>query len=117
MKPPFVTTGSRSPVVTVITPAYNAARYLPETVGSVLRQTFSALELVIVDDGSTDDTLAVARRLAATDIRIRVIATPNGGPAAAPNAAVRSARGEFVALLHSDAPPLPGHPAKPIANL
>ena len=90
------------PTVTVITPAYNAARYLPETVRSVLRQTFSGLELVIVDDGSTDDTLSVARRLAATDGRIRVLATPNGGPAAARNTALRCARGEFVALLDSD---------------
>jgi len=115
MKQPFVTTGSRPPVVTVVTPAYNVARYLHETVGSVLRQTFSALELVIVDDGSTDDTLAVARRLAATDARIRVVATPNGGPASARNTALRSARGEFVALLDSDDLLMPDYLAKQLA--
>jgi len=105
----------RSPVVTVVTPAYNAARYLPGTVASVLGQTFSDLELIIVDDGSTDDTLAVARRLAATDPRIRVVSTPNGGPAAARNTALRSARGEFVALLDSDDIMLPDYLARQLA--
>jgi glycosyltransferase involved in cell wall biosynthesis len=94
--------GSRPPAVTVITPAYNAARYLAETAGSVLGQTFSDFELVIVDDGSTDETLTEARRLAATDGRIRVVSTPNGGPASARNVALRAARGQFIALLDSD---------------
>ena len=102
MKKSSPATSRRTPVVTVVTPAYNAAGYLPETVRSVLGQTFTDLELLIVDDGSTDDTLAVALRLAATDPRVRVVSTPNGGPAAARNTALRSARGEFVALLDSD---------------
>jgi glycosyltransferase involved in cell wall biosynthesis len=90
------------PVVSVITPAFNAAAYLPETVGSVLAQTFSNLELILIDDGSTDDTLAVARHLAARDSRVRVLATSNGGPAVARNVGIRAARGEFIALLDSD---------------
>jgi len=92
----------RSPVVSVITPAYNAACFLPEAVRSVLNQTFPDFELVIVDDGSTDDTLAVAHRLAAGDRRVRVVSTPNAGPAAARNIALRAARGAFIALLDSD---------------
>jgi len=108
---------SAAPVVSVVTPAYNAARYLPETVGSVLAQTFADLELLVVDDGSTDDTLTVARRLAAHDERVHVIATPNGGPAAARNAALHIARGEFIALLDSDDVFCPQYLEKQIAVL
>jgi len=117
MKQPSVATGRRSPVVSVITPAYNAAAFLAETVRSVLGQTFSDLELIIVEDGSTDDTLAVARRLAATDSRVRVVATPNGGPAAARNVALRAAGGEFIALLDSDDVWRPQYLARQIALL
>jgi glycosyltransferase involved in cell wall biosynthesis len=95
-------TGEKPPVVSVITPAYNAAPYLADAVASVLGQTFSDLELVVVDDGSQDDTLQVARRLSGADGRVRVLSTPNGGPATARNTALRAARGEFVALLDSD---------------
>jgi len=102
MKPGLSDAHGQTPVVSVITPAYNAASFLPEAVRSVLNQTFSDLELVVVDDGSTDDTLTVARRLAAGDHRVRVVSTPNGGPAAARNLALRAARGTFIALLDSD---------------
>jgi glycosyltransferase involved in cell wall biosynthesis len=95
-------TVGRTPVVSVVTPAYNAARFLPETVDSVLAQTLADFELILVDDGSTDDTLAVARRQATRDERVRVLSMPNGGPAAARNMALRAARGEFLALLDSD---------------
>jgi GT2 family glycosyltransferase len=116
MKQPSATVG-RTPVVSVVTPAYNAARYLPETVDSVLAQTLTDFELILVDDGSTDDTLTVARRLATRDGRVQVVATPNGGPAAARNTALRAARGEFVALLDSDDLILPQYLAKQIAVL
>jgi GT2 family glycosyltransferase len=109
--------GAVGPVVSVVTPAYNAARYLPETVDSVLAQTCSDLELILVDDGSTDDTLTVARRLAARDGRVQVVATPNGGPAAARNTALATARGEFIALLDSDDLISPQYLAKQIAVL
>jgi GT2 family glycosyltransferase len=99
---PAAADSSRRPTVSVVMPAYNAARFLAEAVESVLRQTFSDLELLIVDDGSLDDTLAIARRLAALDARLNVVATANGGPAAARNAALRIARGDFIALLDSD---------------
>lgn len=91
-----------TPVVTVVTAARNAATYLPEAVESVLQQTFPHFELVIVDDGSTDDTGDVARAFAAADNRIRVIATANGGQANARNVAIRSAHGGFIVLLDSD---------------
>jgi glycosyltransferase involved in cell wall biosynthesis len=95
-------TGKGTPLVSVITPAFNAARYLPETASSVLGQTFSNFELVIVNDGSTDDTLPVARHLAVGDPRIRVLSIPNSGQAVARNLAMRAALGRFIVLLDSD---------------
>jgi glycosyltransferase involved in cell wall biosynthesis len=89
-------------MVSIITPAYNAATYLRDTVCSVLAQTFSDFELLIVDDGSTDRTLDVARRLAEADRRIRVFATVNRGQASARNVAMAHARGELFALLDAD---------------
>src|SRR5262245_50594686 len=93
---------TKMPAVSVITPAYNAASFLAHAIESVSAQTVSDLEIVIVDDGSSDDTLAVAHRLAAADRRIRVISTPNAGPAAARNTGFAAARGAFIALLDSD---------------
>ena len=90
------------PSVSVITPAYNTARYLGETVEAALKQSFSDFELLIVDDGSTDETPALARALAARDRRVRVHTSPNRGPAAARNTAMAMARGRFFALLDSD---------------
>lgn len=90
------------PSVSIITPAYNAEPYLEETIDSALGQSFSDFELLIVDDGSRDGTLAVARGLAARDPRVHVMATPNRGASAARNTAMERARAPFFALLDSD---------------
>jgi hypothetical protein len=90
------------PAVSIITPAFNAAAFLQQTIHSVLEQTFADFELIVVDDGSTDDTIAIARRAAAADPRIRVLSSPHGGPAAARNVGLRAARGRLVALLDAD---------------
>src|SRR5262249_11794648 len=89
-----------APRVSVVIPAYNAARTLEATVASALAQTVSDLEVVIVDDGSGDETLAVARSLA--DPRIRVLSQPEGGAAAARNTGLEAATGRYVALLDAD---------------
>jgi len=91
-----------APLVSVVMPAYNAAAYLGDAVESVLAQTLRDFELIVVDDGSTDGTAAIARRFAATDRRVRVVSRPNGGPANARNTAFGIARGRVVALLDSD---------------
>ena len=84
-------------------PAYNAAPFLEGAALSVLAQTYSNLELIIVDDGSVDDTALIAERAQRDDpSRVRVIRQENAGVAAARNAALRIARGEFFALLDSD---------------
>jgi glycosyltransferase involved in cell wall biosynthesis len=90
------------PVVSVVMPAYNAERFLSTAVESVLRQTVRDLELLIVDDGSTDGTVALARRFAARDDRVRVLQQANAGPGPARNVGFRAARGRFFAFLDSD---------------
>ena len=89
-------------VVSIVTPAYNSAAYIAETVESVLRQTWPAFELLIIDDGSTDDTLDIARAIARDDARVKSFSSPHGGPAVARNIGLRHASGEFIALLDSD---------------
>jgi len=92
-----------TPRVTVIMPAYNVEACIAEAIDSVLAQTFTAFELVIVNDGSTDRTLAIAERYAAAHpSRIRVVTQPNGGVAAARNAALRIGQGAIFSLLDAD---------------
>jgi glycosyltransferase involved in cell wall biosynthesis len=86
--------------VSVVIPAYNAARYLTETVESVLRQTFPWLECIIVDDASTDATAEIAGSF--LDPRVRYLRVEHGGVARARNAGMRAAQGEWVALLDAD---------------
>lgn len=89
--------------VSVIIPLYNSAGTLRRAVMSVVSQTLSDLELLIVDDGSRDNSLAVARSLANEDDRIRVIALPrNGGKSHAMNVATAAAGGRWIAVLDAD---------------
>jgi glycosyltransferase involved in cell wall biosynthesis len=86
--------------VSVVIPAYNYARYLTEAVQSVLEQTFPSLEVIVVDDGSTDDTAEVVRRFA--DPRVRYVWQANAGLSAARNTGISHARYPFVAFLDAD---------------
>jgi GT2 family glycosyltransferase len=88
--------------VSVIMPAFNAEKYLHTAVESVLRQSFGDLELLIVDDGSSDGTVAVAQAYAARDPRVRVLEQANAGPGPARNTGFRAATGRFFAFLDSD---------------
>src|SRR5947207_2069934 len=90
------------PKVSVIIPAYNRAEFLDTSVGSVLAQTFADLEVVIVDDGSGDETRKVCARLCAQDSRVRYIYQDNKGLPGARNTGIRAGRGEYIALLDSD---------------
>jgi glycosyltransferase involved in cell wall biosynthesis len=91
-----------SGLVTTILPVYNRPRMLREAVESVLRQTYRPVELIIVDDGSTDETPTVADALERAHAEIRVIHQPNGGPGIAREVGRREARGEFIQHLDSD---------------
>lgn len=90
------------PLVSIVVPVYNAQRYLDETLDSILQQTYASIEVILVDDGSQDDSLALCRRRQAEDERIRVIAQENAGPSAARNRGLREARGEYLMFVDSD---------------
>jgi glycosyltransferase involved in cell wall biosynthesis len=89
-------------LVSVIIPAYNSDAFIAEAIESVLAQTYQDLELIVVDDGSTDDTVDAATRALANDSRGRVLSFPNGGPAVARNRGLNAARGTLIAMLDSD---------------
>jgi glycosyltransferase involved in cell wall biosynthesis len=91
---------SRPPLVSVVIPAYNAARYLNGSIPSVLAQTWDDFELIVVDDGSTDATGACVESF--QDDRIRLVSQANRGLAGARNGGIRAARGTFIALLDAD---------------
>ena len=90
------------PALSVLMPAYNSISTLEKAVASVQWQTFKDWELVIVDDGSSDDTLVLARRLASADPRIRVIAAAHTGRGGARNAAIEAARAGLMIHCDSD---------------
>jgi glycosyltransferase involved in cell wall biosynthesis len=90
------------PTVSVIMPAYNVATYIGAAIRSALTQTFRDLELVVVDDGSTDETAAIAADFGLRDDRLRLVRKPNGGLSSARNAALAVAAGEYIALLDGD---------------
>lgn len=101
-----------SPRLSVTIPAYNAETTLAETVGSVLSQDHGSFEVVIVDDGSTDSTLALARGLADADQRVVVVTQENRGSGGAYNTAVRTARADLLVMLSADDLLEPGHLAE-----
>jgi glycosyltransferase involved in cell wall biosynthesis len=105
-----------SPRVSIVMPAYNDLRFLDAAVGSVLRQTFTDFELIIVDDGNRRD--GVFARQAERDVRIHVIASrANEGDPAAANRAIAVSRGDIIARLDADDVALPGLVAAQVAAL
>ncbi len=90
------------PRVSVVIPTFNRAAFLPSAVRSALEQTLREIEVIIVDDGSTDATPEVCRSFVAGDSRIRVIRQANRGLAAARNAGVAAARADWIAFLDDD---------------
>jgi glycosyltransferase involved in cell wall biosynthesis len=88
------------PQVSVIIPAYNAGKYLEETVRSVLAQTFADLEIIICDDGSTDDTATIAQSF--SDPRVKYIHQKNAGVSSARNCSAAHSTGEYLAFLDAD---------------
>ncbi|MCP5098671.1 MAG: glycosyltransferase [Chloroflexi bacterium] len=103
------------PTVSVITPTYNRAHLIREAIDSVLTQTFTDFELIIIDDGSTDNTEAVIKQI--TDPRLKYLQRENGGASAARNTGLEAATGEWVAFLDSDDLYLPERLALQMARI
>ena len=89
------------PIASVIVPAFNVARTIAETLDALTAQTFTDLEIIIVDDGSTDDTLDVVRPYLSDD-RVRVVSQPNRGLAGARNSGIAASTGQFVGFCDAD---------------
>ncbi len=96
------------PEISVITPAYNAAGFIAQAITSVINQTFPLWELIVVDDGSTDNTAEIVSSYL-TDRRIKIIRQENNGVSAARNAGIKAAGGKYIALLDADDMYLPAN--------
>lgn len=90
------------PLISVVVPAYNAASTLAATLDSVLAQTYENIEVLVVDDGSTDATAGITRAWVRRDARVRLLEQPNGGVASARNHGLAAARGDYVAPIDAD---------------
>ncbi|MEO5564239.1 MAG: glycosyltransferase [Chitinophagaceae bacterium] len=104
-----------TPVVTILMPAYNAAKYIKDAIQSVLVQSFTDFELLIVDDGSVDDTIAVIQSF--TDPRIKFIQRSHNGIACALNTGLQEAKGQYIARFDADDICMPGRLEKQVAFL
>lgn len=91
-----------SPKVSVIIPVYNTEAYLEEAVRSIMNQTLKDLEIIIIDDGSTDNSLTVIKELAQEDNRIKWLTQPNSGQSVARNIGIENARGRYLYFMDSD---------------
>lgn len=90
------------PMISVIVPVYNTEKYLDRCIQSILAQTYSNFELLLVDDGSTDSSGAICDRYAEQDSRVRVFHKPNGGVSSARNLGLDNAKGEWITFVDSD---------------
>jgi glycosyltransferase involved in cell wall biosynthesis len=95
------------PLVSVVLPVYNAQRYVAAALESVLGQSMSDLEVIAIDDGSSDGSLAEMERIAAADARVRLVSRPNRGLVATLNEGVAAAGGEWIARMDADDVSLP----------
>jgi glycosyltransferase involved in cell wall biosynthesis len=106
-----------APRLSVVMPAFDAQRTVAAAIGSALAQTVADLEVLVVDDGSRDATVAEVRRLAATDARVTLLEQANAGPSAARNRAIDVARGAVVAFLDADDLMLPNYAERMLERL
>ena len=91
-----------SPEVSVIVPVYNVEAYLAQCIDSILAQDYRNFELILVNDGSTDNSGAICERYAAQDRRIRVITQENSGPSTARNTGIKAACGKYIVFVDAD---------------
>lgn len=92
----------KQPIVSVIVPVYNAQKFIDRCLKSIIRQTFKDFEIIIINDGSTDNSLEICKSYSLKDDRIRIFSQENGGAASARNAGIAKARGEYIKFIDSD---------------
>ena len=105
---------SAEPFLSVLIPSYNGGHYLAEAIDSVLGQPCDDLEVLVLDDGSTDDTLAIAQAAAARDVRLRVLSHENWGAGRTRNQGIEQARGRWLLFVDSDDAVLSGFYTDPL---
>lgn len=88
--------------VSIIVPVYNTKKYLEKCITSIINQTFKSIEIILVNDGSTDDSLSLCRKLEKSDRRIRVFSQKNSGPSCARNFGLQRANGDYILFIDSD---------------
>lgn len=106
-----------APTVSVVVPVYNTERYVADTIGSILKQTFTDFELIVIDDGSTDRSPEILRELAAADSRIRLTLRENRGIVSTRNDLLELCRGRYMAVNDSDDLSMPDRLEKQVAYL
>lgn len=89
-------------IITVAVPIYNAEKYLNYCIESIIKQTYKNLQILLINDGSTDDSLKICKKFAAIDKRIKIISKKNGGVGSARNVALRNATGSYITFVDSD---------------
>ena len=90
------------PLVSIITPSYNSSKFIEETIASVQAQTYSHWEMLITDDGSTDNSFEIIKEICKKDSRVKLFSIKNAGPAVARNNSIKHAKGKYLAFLDSD---------------
>jgi glycosyltransferase involved in cell wall biosynthesis len=97
------------PLISLVVPVYNVAPYLPTCLDSIIGQTYVTLEIILIDDGSTDGSGALCDKYAMKDVRIHTYHQKNGGLSAARNAGILQAHGDYIAFVDSDDCLAPGY--------
>ena len=92
----------KNPLISIIVPVYNIEEYLPRCIESVLGQSYKNLELILVDDGSKDNSGKICDMYQEKDTRVRVIHKENGGSSSARNAGIKAAKGMYLGFVDSD---------------
>jgi glycosyltransferase involved in cell wall biosynthesis len=90
------------PLISVIVPVYNIEEYVRKCLGSIMEQTYKNIEIIVVDDGSTDGSSAICDELAASDSRMKVLHTTNGGQSVARNRGIKASNGDYIAFVDGD---------------
>ena len=91
-----------NPLVTIVVPMYNVEKYIEKCINSLLNQTYQNIEIIIINDGTKDNSLAIAERKAKEDRRIKIISQPNQGLSAARNTGIDNASGDYICFVDSD---------------